>query len=205
MPHPSYLIRASLILLVFTLSSCGIFQPKPAAKAKPVLFEWEDDHGPGELSMTIDLGHQIATYRRGGRTIGWSFVSTGREGHSTPPGDYKVTEMLELKNSNRYGWITDAEGKVTHGDAKWNTPVPAGQFYHPAPMPYWMRITHYGIGLHAGEIPVPGEAASHGCIRLPRDFVPKLYAVTKPGTSVKITRSNAPHFAVRKTAATPYP
>ena len=53
----------------------------------------------------------------------------------------------------------------------------------------WMRVTTYGVGMHAGEIPRPGEAASHGCIRLPRDFVPKLYQVTKIGTPVTISRS----------------
>jgi lipoprotein-anchoring transpeptidase ErfK/SrfK len=67
-----------------------------------------------------------------------------------------------------------------------------GQTYHPAPMPHWMRITSYGVGLHAGEIPRPGEAASHGCIRLPREFVPKLYEVTKVGTPVKVIRTGAP-------------
>jgi lipoprotein-anchoring transpeptidase ErfK/SrfK len=55
-----------------------------------------------------------------------------------------------------------------------------------------MRITHYGIGLHQGEIPRPGEAASHGCIRLPKEFVPKLYEVTKVGTPVKVIRTGAP-------------
>ena len=75
--------------------------------------------------------------------------------------------------------------------ARPDTPVPPGEIYFPAPMHHWMRITRYGVGLHAGEIPRPGEAESHGCIRLPRDFVPKLYEVTKVGTPVKIHRGNA--------------
>ena len=169
-------------------SSCGLLPPKPPGKAKPVLYEWSDDGGPGEVTVDIDLTEQIATYRRGDREIGWSFVSTGKEGHSTPPGNYTITEKLPLKFSNRYGWIADAQGNVTNGDAKPTTPVPPGEIYSPAPMHHWMRITNYGIGLHAGEIPRPGEAASHGCIRLPRDFVPKLYDVTKVGTPVRITR-----------------
>ncbi|RYD24401.1 MAG: hypothetical protein EOP88_00305 [Verrucomicrobiaceae bacterium] len=169
-------------------SSCAFLAPKPPGKAKPVLYEWSDDGGPGEVTVDIDLTEQVATYRRGDREIGWSFVSTGKEGHSTPPGNYTITEKLPLKLSNRYGWIADAQGNVTNGDAKPTTPVPPGEHYSPAPMHHWMRITHYGIGLHAGEIPRPGEAASHGCIRLPRDFVPKLYDVTKVGTPVRITR-----------------
>jgi lipoprotein-anchoring transpeptidase ErfK/SrfK len=61
-----------------------------------------------------------------------------------------------------------------------------GEKYNPAPMPYWQRLTSYGIGLHVGLIPQPGEPASHGCIRMPKDFSPLLYSVTKVGTPVKI-------------------
>ena len=179
-------LRALVPCIIILLPSCTLFQPKEPPKASQVLHDWQDDGGPGELSVEIDLAKQIATYKRGERPIGWSFVSTGREGHSTRPGSYTVTEKMDLKHSNRYGWIADAAGNVTNGDAKPTTPVPRGQFYHPAPMHYWMRITNYGVGMHAGEIPVPGEADSHGCIRLPRDFVPKLYEVVKVGTPVRV-------------------
>ena len=191
---PSTLITP--VVLAMLATSCGIFQPQPPRKAKPVLYEWRDDGGPGELNVEINLSEQIAIYKRGDRLIGWSFVSSGKEGHSTSPGNYKITEKLPLKFSDRYGWIADAAGNVTNGDAKPSTPVPPGDHYSPAPMHQWMRITSYGVGLHAGEIPRPGEAASHGCIRLPRDFAPKLYEVTKDGTSVKVTRGT-----LRKKAA----
>ncbi len=167
-------------------TSCGILSPKETGKARPVMYEWADDCGPGEITVEIDLSEQLATYRRGGRLIGWSFVSTGKEGHGTAAGSYTITEKLPLKISNRYGWISDEAGNVTNGDAKPTTPVPPGNRYTGAPMHHWMRLTSYGVGMHAGEIPRPGEAASHGCIRLPRDFVPKLYDVTKVGTPVKI-------------------
>lgn len=156
------------------------------------MYEWEDDRGPGEVSVEIDLSSQTASYKRGGRPIGWSFVSTGKEGHSTSPGNYRITEKMELKHSDRYGWITDPAGNVSDGDAKPTTPVPEGHTYHPAPMHHWMRLTSYGIGMHAGEIPRPGEPASHGCIRLPKDFVPTLFEVTKVGTPVKIVKTGAP-------------
>ena len=154
------------------------------------MFEWHDDGGLGEVSVEIDLTKQVATYKRGGRNIGWSYVSTGKEGHATSPGDYTITEKMPVKYSDRYGWISDANGKTTNGDATPKTPVPPGEVYSPAPMNYWMRITHYGVGMHAGEIPRPGAAESHGCIRLPREFVSKLYDVTKVGTPVKVMRSN---------------
>jgi lipoprotein-anchoring transpeptidase ErfK/SrfK len=40
--------------------------------------------------------------------------------------------------------------------------------------------------MHIGIIPEPGKPASHGCIRMPKDFTPRLYEVTKVGTPVKI-------------------
>lgn len=179
-------------MVVFFLSvltiSCGIFTPKEPPRASHVLYEWHDDGGPGKVTVEINLTKQLATYQRGGRPIGWSFVSTGKEGHSTAPGDYKIMEKMPIKYSNRYGWIADAWGKVSNGDATPSSPVPPGEHYCPSAMNYWMRITAYGVGLHAGDIPKPGVAASHGCIRLPRDFVQKLYAVTEIGTPVKVSR-----------------
>lgn len=175
---------------VISSTSCGLLTPAPTPRAKPVLFEWHDDGGVGEVSVKIDLSKQIAVYRRGGRGIGWSFVSTGKEGHATAAGRYAIMEKLPLKASNRYGWIADGFGNVTVGDAQPSTPVPPGNHYTGAPMHHWMRVTSYGVGMHAGEIPKPGEAASHGCIRLPRDFAPILYEVTKVGTPVEIIRGN---------------
>ncbi len=171
-------------------TSCGLLHPQPPKKATAVLYEWEDDGGPGEVSVKINLARQIATFHRADRKIGWSYVSTGKEGHSTATGEYKISEKLPLKESNRYGWLADESGKVTNGDATPTTPVPPGEHYTGAPMHYWMRVTNYGVGMHAGEIPRPGEAASHGCIRLPRAFAPILYEVTKVGMPVKIIRGD---------------
>ncbi|WP_193210440.1 L,D-transpeptidase family protein [Luteolibacter marinus] len=169
------------------LSSCATAPQAPPRKAEHVLYEWYDDHGPGEVKVHIDLTEQRAYYTRGGRDIGWSYVATGKEGHRTPSGTYSITEKIVDKYSNRYGWIEDEWGNVTNGDAKPSTRVPAGERYVPAPMPYWMRLTSYGIGMHAGVIPRPGEAASHGCIRLPRQLAPQLFEVVRVGTPVRIS------------------
>jgi hypothetical protein len=60
--------------------------------------------------------------------------------------------------------------------------------YSAAPMPYMQRITWSGIALHAGV--VPGHPASHGCIRLPKDFAIRLYQLTKRATRVIIVRDD---------------
>lgn len=151
------------------------------------MFQWYGDMGPGEVSISIDLSEQIATIRRGGRDIGWCFVATGIEGRSTRPGSYRITEKIVDKHSNRYGWIENEFGEVTDDDASPGDPLEPGEVYKPAPMPYWMRLTDYGIGMHVGNIPQPGDPASHGCIRMPKEFVPTLFDKVKIGTPVKIT------------------
>ena len=160
-----------------------LHETKPA---EPELYEWFDDGGPGKVRIHINLARQRATYYRGERLIGWSFVATGKEGHATSAGTFSISEMIEEKYSGIYGWMEDEDGNVVNGDAMVGDKVPHGCRYVPAPMPYWMRITSYGVGMHAGIIPRPGLPASHGCIRLPHDLAPLLFSVVEIGTPVTI-------------------
>lgn len=181
---------SSAALALFS-ASCGVAgAPVAHHKAERVLYQWHDDGGDGRVSITISLTDQIAEIKRGDRDIGWCYVATGKDGHDTVPGSYRITEKIEDKHSNLYGWFEDEFGNVTDGDARSGERVPEGMIYVPAPMPYWMRLTSYGVGMHGGLIPEPGKPASHGCIRLPKEFVPVLFDVVSVGTPVTIT--NAP-------------
>lgn len=189
-------VAAGLAMLAgaVVFSSCGVGGAKPVqAPPEPVLYGWYDDGGPGKVTVRISLPDQIAEYERGGRPIGWSYVATGKEGHGTRAGTYRIMEKIEDKYSNKYGWIEDEFGNVVDGDAKVGDRVPKGMRYVPAPMPFWMRLTSYGIGMHGGLIPEPGKPASHGCIRLPKDFVPLVYDAVQVGTPVTITLAPSRH------------
>lgn len=189
-------VAAGLAMLwgAAVLSSCGVGGAKPVPPPpEPVLYGWHDDGGPGKVTVRISLPDQIAEYHRGGRPIGWSYVATGKEGHGTRAGTYRIMEKIEDKYSNKYGWIEDEFGNVVDGDAKVGDRVPKGMRYVPAPMPFWMRLTSYGIGMHGGLIPEPGKPASHGCIRMPKDFVPLVYDVVDVGTPVTITQEPSRH------------
>ena len=50
-------------------------------------------------------------------------------------------------------------------------------------------ITWNGIALHGG--PLPGYAASHGCVRMPYDFAERLFAKTWIGMRVIISPNDA--------------
>src|SRR6185437_12965741 len=56
-------------------------------------------------------------------------------------------------------------------------------------MPNMQRITLNGIALHGG--PLPGHAASHGCIRMPYDFAERLFDKTWIGMRVIISPDDA--------------
>jgi lipoprotein-anchoring transpeptidase ErfK/SrfK len=56
-------------------------------------------------------------------------------------------------------------------------------------MPNMQRITWNGVALHGG--PLPGYAASHGCIRMPYDFAEGLFDKTRIGMRVIISPNDA--------------
>jgi chemotaxis protein histidine kinase CheA len=89
-------------------------------------------------------------------------VSTGTAGRETPAGVFSVVQKDKDHRSSLY-------------DDAW--------------MPHMLRITWNGIALHGG--PLPGYAASHGCVRMPFGFAEKLFDKVPIGTRVVISPSDA--------------
>src|SRR5476649_1360190 len=89
-------------------------------------------------------------------------VSTGTKGRETPAGVFAVIDREKDHRSNMY-------------DDAW--------------MPNMQRITWNGIALHGG--PLPGYAASHGCVRMPFGFAEKLFGKTRIGMRVIISPNDA--------------
>ncbi len=61
--------------------------------------------------------------------------------------------------------------------------------YDDASMPNMQRITWNGLALHGG--PLPGYAASHGCVRMPFGFAEKLFDKTRIGMRVIVSPNDA--------------
>ena len=161
----------------------------PVEKPKPSkLYEWNGD-GRKVSHIVIDTDKQRASFFVGEDEIGWSTVASGLPKHPTPTGKFAVMEKVENKRSNLYGKVVK-NGKVVRSNAKsGRDPIPAGARFEGAHMPYFMRLTYDGIGLHAGPIPRPGQPASHGCIRLPSTLAPVLFQHVSHGTQVTIVGS----------------
>ncbi len=109
--------------------------------------------------------------------------STGKAGKRTPAGQFTIKRKVRTKRSNIFGRIYRGDRVVYGGDRRKYSG--SGRFVG-SPLPYWMRLTDDGIGMHysAG---VKRYACSNGCIRMPRKEVITIFAKTKVGTPVQIT------------------
>jgi len=118
-------------------------------------------------------------------------VATGRRAFPTPAGSYTIIEKKREYRSNLYGKVLDAEGTVVNADADSRADVvPEGGSFVGSSMPYWMRLTNTGVGLHIGHVP-GGRGASHGCIRLRPKSAHTLFELTRLGTPVVIAQERA--------------
>lgn len=115
-------------------------------------------------------------------------IASGKRTFPTPPGDYKIMEKVRReKRSNLYGKIYDAEGKVFKTDAEFGKDeIPEGGNFKGASMPYWLRLSWDGIGMHQGQ--VPRRPASHGCVRMPSSVASTIFSKTGVGTPVSIVK-----------------
>ena len=146
-----------------------------------------DGGGDGAPSITINLSEQKAYFYKGHHLVGVALIATGKEGYDTPTGTFRIMEKIKDKRSNVYGYMHGADGSVVNYDADVRVDrVPPGGRFEGAPMPYWMRITNGGIGMHQGPIPVPGSPASHGCIRTSKVVVEQFFENARVGMPVRV-------------------
>ena len=133
--------------------------------------------------VEIDLGQQTAYLIRGRRVVMRSPISSGRYGHLTETGSFKVIEKEPSHHSSIYGKIVDSNGRTVIADADVDMRVPRGCKFVPAPMPWFMRF-HGADGMHAGYL--PGYPASHGCVRMPDQLAVAFYNAVEIGTPVTV-------------------
>ncbi len=108
----------------------------------------------GPLVITVSIEKQRVKVYDSNGLFAEAAVSTGTRTHPTPAGVFSIIQKNKHHVSNLYN----------------------------ASMPYMQRITWSGVAMHTG--PLPGYAASHGCIRLPNEFAARLWTWTKMGTRV---------------------
>jgi lipoprotein-anchoring transpeptidase ErfK/SrfK len=145
---------------------------------------WDGDGVSGAPSIVIRLSEQRAYFYKSGALVGVASISTGREGFGTPTGSFRIQQKDKDHASSAYGDYVDASGKVVMRDIdRKKDPMPPGARFDGAKMPFFMRING-GVGMHEGFL--PGEPASHGCIRMTRAMAQAFFRNVEVGTPVVI-------------------
>jgi lipoprotein-anchoring transpeptidase ErfK/SrfK len=179
--------------------------PEPAKKTK--LYEWTGE-GRAVTRVVVNVDEQRAHFYEGDKEVGWTTVASGVSKFPTPVGSFSVQEKVANKESNLYGRIYGKGGQLINSNAKvGKTPIPEGARFDGADMPYFLRLTGDGIGMHAGPIPNPGRPASHGCIRMPKAFAPIAFRHVGVGTQVSIVGKGPSYSAylAQQRASAPRP
>src|SRR3954453_1397588 len=135
-----------------------------AAQARPATPKEETAprHAGEPILAIVSIKSQQVTFYDADGWILRAPVSTGTTGRETPAGGFAVVERKEDTRSN---------------------------MYDNAHMPHMQRITWNGVALHGG--PLPGFAASHGCVRMPYGFAEKLFEKTRIGMRVIVAPNDA--------------
>ncbi|MEN8681075.1 MAG: L,D-transpeptidase [Akkermansiaceae bacterium] len=147
---------------------------------------------PDETSIKVSLWDQKAWLLNGkGEAILETDVATGVENKETPEGVFPVLERMETKRSNRYGRIVNKETREVVIEKSWEHegPLPEGTEYEGIAMPYWMRLTWYGIGMHVGKFK-KRTRCSFGCIRVYEEAQPLIFAKTQLGTEIEVVQES---------------
>jgi L,D-transpeptidase catalytic domain len=121
----------------------------------------------GPMQIVISINQQKLHLYADGKEVADTLVATGVPALPTPTGVFSVIGKERFHRSN---------------------------IYSGAPMPFMQRITWSGVAMHEGEN--IGHPASHGCIRMPRQFAMKLFSVTKVGVRVIVARAELKPVAI---------
>ncbi|TMJ03035.1 MAG: L,D-transpeptidase [Alphaproteobacteria bacterium] len=155
--------RANMALVALAVTVLSADAGAKQARPAPPPKEATAPRAAGEPIMAIvSIASQQVTFYDAEGWILRAPVSTGVKGRETPAGIFAVIEK-------------DLDHRSTMYDDAW--------------MPHMQRITWNGVALHGG--PLPGYAASHGCIRMPFGFAEKLFDRTRIGMRVIISPNDA--------------
>jgi hypothetical protein len=137
-----------------------------------------------QRAIEINLADQEAYLTEHGHVILRAPICSGRPGHETPTGNFRVTDKDVNHASSFYGFFGNPVTKqIVVPDADIYKKVPTGLEFVKAPMRYYVQF-HPAIGLHAGFL--PGYPDSHGCVRMPEEYAIEFFHAATVGTPVHV-------------------
>ena len=152
---------AAIAALIGPIGEAGAKQVRQSRPVIPADVTAPREAGEPIMAIVSIKSQQVTFYDAEG-WIARAPVSTGTKGRETPAGIFAVLEKDEVHHSS---------------------------LYDDASMPHMQRLTWNGIAFHGG--PLPGYAASHGCVRMPFGFADKMFDKTRLGMRVVVSPDDA--------------
>lgn len=169
-----------LLCLALIVSGCARHPPLPADPRYPMELSAEERialakrekersepvlkpiNEVRERRLTIFLDSQVFQYSEDGMLARHGPISSGSPEHPTPSGNFKILSKDKNKRSSSY----------------------TNYFNQNTPMPYSLQFSgpYY---VHEGYL--PGNAASHGCVRLSYQDAKFLFERTRVGDAIVVT------------------
>jgi lipoprotein-anchoring transpeptidase ErfK/SrfK len=141
----------SLAALALALALAALLVLPPAAQASDVRLD--DDGAEPTLEIEISKAAQQMSVYLDGQLQYVFTVSTGKRGHGTPSGTFRVLWLNRMAYAPKYD---------------------------NAPMPWSIFFTRAGHAIHeTGHLQWLGRPVSHGCVRLPPEAAAYLYALVQ--------------------------
>jgi lipoprotein-anchoring transpeptidase ErfK/SrfK len=169
-------VAAGLTFAAFAFSGCDTLTEMVEANVPQT-------HG-GPPAVVVRLHEQQAYLYRGGHLVAASRISSGREGHRTPIGKFRIIRKDEDHRSSIYGDYVNDAGEIVKANVDVRRDArPPHSHFEGAPMPFFMEFAP-GYGLHQGYL--PGQPASHGCIRMPYWKARQFFSIVHVGTPITI-------------------
>jgi lipoprotein-anchoring transpeptidase ErfK/SrfK len=126
---------------------------------QPGEYVWNDDDAPanGPTTIVVNIRARVLSVYRDGVEIGRSHIVYGADNAPTPIGTFPILE----KDADRWSRTYDA------------------------PMPHSLRLTADWVAIHGSDAS-GDDAASRGCVGLPREFAALLFDAVRVGDRVTI-------------------
>ena len=126
---------------------------------RPGEWVWNEEGAParGPTIVVVNIRARVLSVYRSGHEIGRSSLIYGADNKPTPVGTFPILEKDADHVSNLYD----------------------------APMPHMLRLTWDGIAIHGSEH-LADDAATRGCVGLPREFAALLFPRVRIGDRVVI-------------------
>ena len=188
----------------------ALMPPKAIVGVQSIHYQYPEDAEPtreqianGEALTDTQRAHMRKARRAARKEAMWRLSieaeQYNRYHSATLAKAEKKGRHIIIKLGEQKGYLMNAEQeeysfKICSGKA--STPTPTGHFHvqekqkkhrsnlYRSDMPYFMRLSSDGIGLHQG--PMRRVPSSHGCIRLSKDTAAYLFEQCEVGTAVFI-------------------